>query len=388
MIKVLVLTDFSSGYSRSLLRGIVRYSQQVEGWTFYRMPLYYRMVHGDKGVVEWAKQWKADAIIAQLGDVDIDLLRDLRIPIILQNYRQRIPGVCNLTGNYVGTGEMAAAFFLQKGFFNFSYYGTDGTVWSRERGEGFRKYLEEKGHTVTCRWEPAGREAWDYDLQALGNWLRKLPQPTALFCCDDQFALQVSETCKICGLSVPEQIAILGVDNDELLCNIASPPLSSIQLDVENGGYQAARILHSLVRGESGAPGNISVEALQVIERPSTRKYAITDRYILESIEYIERHFASPIPVSHLLERVPFSRRVFEKRFKQATGVTLGHFILQQRIDRLARELLASTRPVQEIAFGCGFEDGKNVARVFAKFKGMTPSAYRKKYSDGRGEIS
>ena len=123
MIRVLVLTDFSSGYGRNLLRGIVRYSQQVGGWTFYRMPLSYRMLHGDKGVVEWAKKWGADAIVAQLGDVDIKLLRDLKIPIIVQNYQDRISGVCNLTGDYIGTGRIAADFFLRKGYYNFAYYG-------------------------------------------------------------------------------------------------------------------------------------------------------------------------------------------------------------------------------------------------------------------------
>ena len=128
MIKVLVLTDFSSGYSRNLLKGIVCYSQEVEGWTFYRMPLNYRVMHGDRGVVQWAKQWKADAIIAQLSDVDIDLLKDLNIPIIVQNYRDRIPGVCNLTGDYVGTGRMAAEFFINKGYCHFAYYGISDTV--------------------------------------------------------------------------------------------------------------------------------------------------------------------------------------------------------------------------------------------------------------------
>ena len=146
MIRVLVLTDFSSGYGRNLLRGIVRYSQQVGGWTFYRMPLSYRMLHGDKGVVEWAKKWGADAIVAQLGDVDIKLLRDLKIPIIVQNYQDRISGVCNLTGDYIGTGRIAADFFLRKGYYNFAYYGITDTVWARERGEGFRLELEQRGY--------------------------------------------------------------------------------------------------------------------------------------------------------------------------------------------------------------------------------------------------
>lgn len=102
---------------------------------FTGMPLSYRMLHGDKGVVEWAKKWGADAIVAQLGDVDIKLLRDLKIPIIVQNYQDRISGVCNLTGDYIGTGRIAADFFLRKGYYNFAYYGITDTVW----GAGARR---------------------------------------------------------------------------------------------------------------------------------------------------------------------------------------------------------------------------------------------------------
>lgn len=112
MAKILLLTDFSSGYSRNLLKGIVRYSKEVGNWSFQRMPLYYRMLYGENGVVEWAKKWQADAIIAQLTDVNIELLNDLNIPIIVQNYRDRNKAVSNLTGDYFNTGVMAAKFFL------------------------------------------------------------------------------------------------------------------------------------------------------------------------------------------------------------------------------------------------------------------------------------
>ncbi len=119
MKKILLLTDFSSGYSRSLLHGIVRYSKEYGPWVFYRMPQYYRELYGDAGVVRWAKKWKADAIIAQLGNIDLDKLNKLKIPIIIQNYRERAAKICNITGDYFKTGVMAAEFFLSRGFSNF-----------------------------------------------------------------------------------------------------------------------------------------------------------------------------------------------------------------------------------------------------------------------------
>lgn len=381
MIKVLVLTDFSSGYSRSLLKGIVRYSQEVEGWTFYRMPLYYRVMHGDKGVVQWAKQWKADAIIAQLGDVNIGLLKNLNIPIIVQNYRDRIPGVCNLTGDYLGTGRLAAEFFINKGYCHFAYYGISDTVWSRERGAGYEERLARQQYGVHRLLEPSGaNEQWAYNLETLGAWLKSLPKPVALFACDDYFALHISETCKFFGLSVPDEIAILGVDNDELLCNISNPPLSSIVLDVENGGYAAAKVLHELIEKKITRPTNITVGVVQILSRQSTQKYVIRDKYIMQVVEYIESHYTQPLSVPALQTLVPLSRRVFEKRFKLNTGVSIYQFIQRYRVERLSGELITSNRSIEELAVACGFEDAKNVARVFLKYKGMTPSEYRKRY--------
>lgn len=160
----------------------------------------------------------------QLGDVDIKLLRDLKIPIIVQNYQDRISGVCNLTGDYIGTGRIAADFFLRKGYYNFAYYGITDTVWARERGEGFRLELEQRGYRAYQFLESSPmREAWNYDLESLGQWLLSLPKPVGLFACDDQFALQVSEICQIFSIRVPEEVSILGVDNDELLVQYRFP---------------------------------------------------------------------------------------------------------------------------------------------------------------------
>ena len=391
MIKILVLTDFSSGYSRSLLRGIVRYSQTVQGWTFYRMPLYYRMLHGDRGVVEWARRWKADAIIAQLSDIDIDVLRDLGIPIIVQNYRDRIPGVCNLTGDYVGTGRMAAEYFLGRGYVNYAYYGNSEPVWSRERCEGYSQRLEQDGFTVHRYFEQQSdrQEGWVQNFDEVGRWLRSLPKPVALFACDDHHALHISETCKINEIAVPDEVAILGVDNDELMCRISNPPLSSILIDSENGGYTAGQVLSELISRKVKEPFNITVAPLQIVPRESTQKYVIKDKYVMKAVEYIEQNYMKPISVTSLLEFIPCSRRGFEKRFRANTGLPVYQFVQRYRIDIFADRLISSGRSIDELAISCGFEDFKNVSRVFLRYKGMTPSRFRKQHrheSDAPGE--
>ena len=381
MAKILLLTDFSSGYSRNLLKGIVRYSKEVGNWSFQRMPLYYRMLYGENGVVEWAKKWQADAIIAQLTDVNIELLNDLNIPIIVQNYRDRNKAVSNLTGDYFNTGVMAAKFFLNRGYRNFAFYGFKGAIWSRERADGYSHEIEKQGYKLAIlENDNKDREEWSYNHTVLGNWLQSLPKPVALFACDDHFALQISETCNVHNINVPDDIAILGVDNDDLLCNISDPPLSSIVLDVENGGYNAGKLLHQLITKEITEPFNIVVNPLIIERRKSTEKYAVSDKNIRTILNYIEKNYANHLSVEELVKQVPLSRRVLEKKFKEETGESLYQYIQNYRIDQFTRLLITTDYSLFEAALQSGFENYKNVSRVFRKYKSLSPAEYRKRY--------
>lgn len=381
MAKILLLTDFSSGYSRNLLKGIVRYSKEVGNWSFQRMPLYYRMLYGENGVVEWAKKWQADAIIAQLTDVNIELLNDLNIPIIVQNYRDRNKAVSNLTGDYFNTGVMAAKFFLNRGYRNFAFYGFKGAIWSRERADGYSHEIEKQGYKLAVlENDNKDKEEWSYNHTVLGNWLQSLPKPVALFACDDHFALQISETCNVYNINVPDDIAILGVDNDDLLCNISDPPLSSIVLDVENGGYNAGKLLHQLITKEITEPFNIVVNPLIIERRKSTEKYAVSDKNIRIILNYIEKNYANHLSVEELVKQVPLSRRVLEKKFKEETGESLYQYIQNYRIDQFTRLLITTDYSLFEAALQSGFENYKNVSRVFRKYKSLSPAEYRKRY--------
>ncbi|HCC53155.1 MAG TPA: transcriptional regulator [Porphyromonadaceae bacterium] len=382
MIKILLLTDFSSGYSRNILKGVVKYAKEQGGWSFQRMPLYYRMVYGEKGVLDWAKRWNASAIIALLNDVNIELLNDLHIPIIVQNYRDRHQHVSNLTGNYFGTGVMAARFFINKGYRHFAYYGFKGSVWSRERADGYKDEIKKHRYPLyTFDDIPREEEEWSYNLVELAQWLEQLPKPIALFACDDQFALRISETCSIYNIKVPDDIAILGVDNDELLCNISNPPLSSITVDATNGGYQAGKLLHQLIKKEIPHPVNIIVEPLMIENRGSTEKYAVSDKHIRHILNYIANNYVNPISVTDLVKQVPLSRRVLEKKFKIETGDTLYQYIQNYRINEFKRLLLTSDDSLFDIAFRSGFDNYKNISRIFKKYNTLSPSEYRKRYN-------
>ena len=383
MIKILLLTDFSSGYSRSLLENVVRYAREVGPWAFYRMPLYFRELYGDEGVVEWAKKWGADAIIAQFSDIDLSVLNQLNIPIIVQNYKERSSGISNLTGDYFGTGVIAANFFLHKGYKSFAYYGLTDTVWGRERGEGFKKIVSNKGYEV---YEFNNRkrvpsEKWSFDVEQVSRWLLSLPKPIALFACDDYYALQITEVCKMYDISIPEEIAVLGVDNDKLLCNISDPQLSSIELDIENGGYEAGKLLHQFIEKKIIAPVDIIIKPVRIVPRASTERFAVSDRHIEQLLQYIDNNYQNPLSVDELTQIVPFSRRVLEKKFKRETGPSVYQYLLDLRIEKFADLLITTDLPLIEAATRSGFTDYKNISRIFTKAKEMTPLQYRKRFT-------
>ena len=383
MIKILLLTDFSSGYSRSLLENVVRYAREVGPWAFYRMPLYFRELYGDEGVVEWAKKWGADAIIAQFSDIDLSVLNQLNIPIIVQNYKERSSGISNLTGDYFGTGVIAANFFLHKGYKSFAYYGLTDTVWGRERGEGFKKIVSNKGYEV---YEFNNRkrvpsEKWSFDVEQVSRWLLSLPKPIALFACDDYYALQITEVCKMYDISIPEEIAVLGVDNDKLLCNISDPQLSSIELDIENGGYEAGKLLHQFIEKKIIAPVDIIIKPVRIVPRASTERFAVSDRHIEQLLQYIDNNYQNPLSVDELTQIIPFSRRVLEKKFKRETGTSVYQYLLDLRIEKFADLLITTDLPLIEAATRSVFTDYKNISRIFTKAKEMTPLQYRKRFT-------
>lgn len=380
--KVLLLIDYSSEFSRRLLKGLIQYSKEHGPWIFYRLPSYYKTLYGKEGIVEWAKEWQADAIIARWDHEGTNLLKTLDIPVILQNYKDRSAHFSNLTGDYIGTGEMAARFFIKRRYRNFAFYGNKGVVWSRERAEGFRKEIEQTGgNYYYFESENLSGEQWNSSHIQLDQWLLSLPKPVGLFACDDSFALQVSEICKINNIQIPQEIALLGVDNDELMCNLSDPPISSIVLDVEKGGYEAGRLIDQFISKRRTNSIDIVIKPIRFELRQSTEKYNISNEYISKIVNYIEDNFTSEISIESLTKLVPLSRRNLEVKFKNEMNTSIYQFILDCRIEFFAHLLLTTDRPLFDLALESGFTDYKNISRVFKKFKGCTPMEYRQKIS-------
>lgn len=381
MVKVLVLIDYSTEFSRRLFRGLIQYAQKADQWSFYRISSYYRSIYGEEGIIERAKTWGADFIIAQWDYISINSLRNLGIPVFFQNYKEECKDFSNIIGNYLEAGRMAANFFIQRRYKNLAFYGNRGFIWSLQRAEGYRCEVEKAGgNYYYFEGEDLNENQQEEVRYQLEEWIISLPKPVAIFACDDSFAIQISEICKINNINIPDDVSLLGVDNDELICNLSDPPISSIVLDAENGGYDLGRKIQESLQKDEYRSFNISINPIRIEERKSTEKYSIKNRYILEIVNHIRKNFHLDLNINSLVQLAPLSRRNLEIKFKDEMGISIYQFILNLRMENFAYLLISTDLPLPEIIFRSGFNDYSNVYRMFKRIKGHTPKEYRQKY--------
>ncbi len=383
MFKIILLSDFSEEYCKNLLRGITSYSKDHGPWTFCKMPTYYREKMGIDGILQWAKEWKAEGIIGQFYNNDeIKKFRQAKIPVIAQDFQERFTNIPNITGAYRETGRLGAEYFLKKGFKNFAFYGFSNIVWSRERAEGFEDRIQEAGYNVHFFEHKDSRsmDLWYYKPSALSEWLKSLPKPIALMACDDNQGHHITEAARHAGIHIPDELAVLGVDNDEMICNLSDPSLSSIELDSVKCGYEAARLMEQMIKTKTYSAPDIVHKATQVISRCSTDIFASKDKCIVTALKYIHGNLDKNLNVDLVLREVPLSRRSLEKRFILTTGYPVYEYIYNQRIEKFTQKLLETEMTISEIALDLGLSDSKNIARQFKQIKGLTPMEYRKKH--------
>ena len=376
------MTDFTEQFPYRLLRGILRYSQDSgEHWAVMKMPSSYKREFGLRRVVNMAEAWHADVVIGQFDPQDnVKLFTRRGIVVMAQDYITRLRDIPNITANYHKMGAMAAEMFMNRGFRNFAFVGNNGMCWSDGRLEGFRERLAEAGFldSLTVYDKQRVSNLWFYNQAWLNDWLLSLPKPIGIMACDDNQAGIVVEACNSCGIRVPFDAAVIGVDNDEIACNMTDPALSSIDVDIERGGYEAAQMAARMVRDRSYKGEDIVLQPISIIDRTSSNVIATEDLAVHAALQYINAHIDHKIQVSDILKEVPMSRRLLEQRFLKATGTTIYRFIVQMRINRFAQLLLSSKDSIADIAARMDEPDSKNLARRFQAMKGCTPSAYRK----------
>ena len=379
MIKILLLTDYTQESERRFLNGFVKYTDTQGGCIFYPMShLISKTRDNSKEIIKIAKKFKADAILGLWHNINVEEARKLNIPIFLRTYKKVYNEFPMLTGHYKEFGAFAADYFLKQNFSNYAFIGMKDILWSVSRYEGYSEQISNSRKIQTHNYEV---EDFQNEIEEISAWLHSLPKPIAMFACNDFMARQVTEICQMNGIRIPEDISLLGVDNDEFMCNISSPTLSSIKLNFEKHGYEIAQTLFKMVAEKKTWPARIPVEAIGVVERMSTNRKIIADPYIREIVDFISRNYTQDIDIRKLTSFIPLSRRAIEMKFKKEMHpYTISSYIMKLRMEHFCRLLESSELPVSTAADRSGFIDNSNFSTLFKKYKGMTPTEYRKKY--------
>ena len=319
---------------------------------------------------------------------ELPTLRKMGLPTVIASTIEPDTGLPDhpfpvITTDNEAITRQAADHLLQRECTRFAYCGYDGIQWSELRAQHFARRVEEAGHTLHVYQAPRSRakRKWANELPALCAWLEGLPKPIGLMTCCDDRSQDIVEAAIQSGIRVPEEVAVIGVDNDELVCNLANPPLSSVALATEKAGFAAAQLLGRLMQGQERMAGQrIVVSPTHVVGRSSTDTLPCEDADVIDAVQFIRSHVQKQIQVADVVAATCLSRRTLERRFLPALGRSVQHEINRQRTDRIAGMLLQTRMTQVEIAQTMGYTSVDNLRRFFQRHTQMTPLEYQRSF--------
>lgn len=357
-------------------RGIASYLQGKEPWIFCIS----RPWTG--GVAQALREWEGDGLICSLNFPDeIEFVQGLSIPVVNVAGTFENLGVPSVIGDDEAVGRMAAEHLIERGFRDVACISLRDAHYGVVRERAFTEAVKNAGGRVGKRIEAEGlhRFLWDDRLSSLLDWLKSMPKPVAVFAVSDLLAHMVIESCHFGGLRVPEDVAVLGVGNDPAYDLLSDPPISSVNQNFEQRGYLAAELLDRLMAGDPVEKTTIRVLPTRIKARRSTAVFAVQDESLKAALEFIAGQSGTSLRVDDVAAQVNLTRRTLERKFQQFLGRTVYDEIRRIRLDRAKGMLADTTRSLTDIAFACGFNSSSDFSKIFRKFEGISPGAYRQK---------
>jgi LacI family transcriptional regulator len=329
----------------------------------------------------WLGRWHGDGIIARIvNDRVAATIAEKGLPVIDVGNMGLAPSLPSVETDNEAIARLAAEHLLDRGLRHFGYCGVAGILTSKVRGDHFSRFLVEAGHACSVyqpATQPEHANPWQSDHAGITRWIRALPKPAGVLTAWDGRAIQVLQACRRIGVAVPDELAVLGVDNDELLCDLADPPLSSVATGIHEIGYMAAELLARMMAGERVPPGARRARPSGVVIRQSTDMLAIDDRQVSDALRFIRENAGCAIGVEDVLQVVPLTRRVLESRFKRLVGHTPHEEIVRVKLRRAEKMLIETDLPLKSIASRTGFLHVQYMIYAFKKRNGVTPGQYR-----------
>jgi LacI family transcriptional regulator len=382
--RVALLIETSNAYGRGVLAGVAEFVQAHGPWSIF-LPEKGRT---DESAVSRLRGWKGDGILVRAEDRitarSTLACRSAVVDLGAAGYLPQAPAVHSDTEAEAG---LAFDHLWERGFRHLAFCGVSDYAWVRWQEKEFCRRAVNAGATVAVHVEPLQHSqagGWAADRKRLVQWLRALPKPVGVFACYDLRGQQLLDACRAAGLRIPDDVAVVGVDDDAVRCSLSDPPLSSVAPDTRRIGYSAAELLSELMAGKRVSPGMRLVPPLGVTARRSTDALMVTDADVATALRFIRDHCCEQISVDRLLDEVPLSRRGLESRFLKFVGRTPHAEILRCRVGH-AKQLLARTDlPIKAVAARVGVGTPEYLSVLFRRLTGLTPSAFRAQHQPTR----
>jgi len=374
MKRIILLLETSRAFGRQLIIGIARYSRLNGPWSFYKEPI------DLKSSVPHLTTWKPDGIIMRDSLITKELLK-LRIPTILaihnSSYPKNLPVIKTDSSSIA---KLASEHLIEKGLKNFAFCGFNNYDWSEGRKYFFNRFNSEAGFKTYNFLQPKRfkNQNWENEQRHVLRWIEDLPKPVGIFACNDDRGQNILEVCKLIGLKVPEDVAVIGVDNDPMICEIGDPPLTSIALNVESAGYEAAKLLDGLIEKKKISKRQILVSPSHIVQRQSSNILAVDNAEVALAIRYIRNNAKNKILVKDVVKTTGISRRALERRFRKTIHRSIYDEIRQVRVEWISKLLIESDLSISQITSLFNFTDVEHISRYFKKEKGIGLREFRK----------
>ena len=378
-IKVALLIDKSETYNRGLIKGIIRHSNLSTPWEFFLMGPNYIVPNQKGNIIKEVIEWQPDCIVMN-DDFEITDFERLKIPIFVTSTKYTDSDVVNIIADDYKLGKLGATYFIDRGHENFAFYGSNHIFWSNKRKIAFQKTVLSKKLSF-FEVESLINDEWQKNVQQLIPWLQKLPKPVAIMACSDEFGAHLLKGAQLAGLKVPEEVAILGVDNDEFVCNLYGLPMSSIDQNSESIGLEVAHSIRlNLMHGKE-LPKEIIGKNFRIVSRRSTDIFAIRDPQLKKALEFIQQQSKDRrLSVDNVVNETFLSRRLLEIRFRKILNRTILQGIIRVRIDIICKNLIQTDKPINKIAYEMGFNSLTSFSNSFKKEMDISALEFRKQF--------
>lgn len=386
--RVALLLPSAIGGGRAVLQGIGAYIQSTGPWIVFHRP-----GEPSDSVSEQLRIWRPDGVIAHIDNPQvIQQLRRMRVPTIDLFACRKHRGIPRILIDSTTVARMVADFFLERGYQHFAYCGSKGGYPSEMRRRAFLAHLAKVGRRAEIYEAPRISQVngtlnftstGNADLERMGAWLQSLPRPLAVLAGSDVRGLQLVTACNERAIVVPEEVAIVAVGNDEVVCNLCCPTLSSVELGTERIGYEAAALLDRMLHGLPPPTKETRFPPIRIVTRGTTESLAMTDPDLAAALQFIRKHYTAGISVQDVADHVALSARTLQRRFTAVLHRAPHDEIARLQVQRVKEMLAATELPLQQIALLTGFSHLESMCRLFRRRTGVSPGQFRR-HTQGR----